>query len=154
SSSGVIARDQTVSGAPITLRGYTPMSYAKGLGVTSNSEVDINLGSGYGRFESDIGLDRSATTSSVVVHGFGDGRLLYQWSANGLGSTNHIDVSVAGVNTLSLVETAANGSIGGTPAIWADPRLISDTSFRSLMPNAMFRWQVSQNGKLLSTTAT
>ena len=119
-------------GGPLLLNGVT---YNKGLGVHADSEIVYDLSGGsYDRFVADFGLDAGPRpTGNVVFNVYGDGILLFSSGViTGDSPTQTIDVSVLGVNQLSLV-VDGNGSIDFDSANWADARLISYASKEVLL---------------------
>ncbi|HVT90625.1 MAG TPA: NPCBM/NEW2 domain-containing protein [Tepidisphaeraceae bacterium] len=105
---GQIEKDMSVGekeakdGNTLSLAGKT---YAKGLGVHSDSEVHYNLNGKYKTFTADIGIDDEVgNRGSVVFQVWGDGVLLYS-SGRMVGATptKSINVDVAGVKDMSLV---------------------------------------------------
>ena len=125
------------------------MNYAQGLGVAANSQVTVNLGGTYSRFQSEIGIDSPGGTSAVVFQVYGDGNLLYQSpTVTASSGAIPIDLNVAGVQQLSLVVTAANGNTAGNHAVWADARLITTANFtQSQISPYTLTWQVSQQAR-------
>jgi len=150
---GPVQVDQTSAGSPIWLGGT---NYSHGLGVSANSQVVVNLGGQYARFQSEIGVDSPGGNSAVVFQVYGDGNLLYQSpivtaSSGGI----PIDLNVAGVQQLSLVVNGATTSTAGDHAVWADARLVSTANFnRYQVSPYTLSWQVSQNGNVLMNLAT
>jgi hypothetical protein len=152
-SSGTVKLNENSQGNAIVLGGAT---YSEGLGVLANSSVSLALNGQYTRFESTIGVDGTSNTgSSVIFNVYGDGQLLYQsptltYSSGGI----PIDLSVAGVTTLTITVSAAPGSNPLTDnAVWADARLVSTANFGSVTPDTL-TWQLSQNGTVISTQTT
>ena len=152
STTGTVDLNTSSQGTPIVLGGAT---YSEGLGVLANSSTSLNLNGQYARFESTIGVDGSSDTgSSVIFDVYGDGTLLYQSPTLSYASgAVPIDVSVAGVNTLTLVVSPAPGSNSAIDnAVWADARLVSTANFGT-QPDTL-SWQLSQNGTVISTQTT
>ena len=146
STSGTVRLGLDSLGNPIVLGGA---SYAQGLGFTGGSSTTLALGGQFARFDSTIGVDGDGSTaSSVIFQVYGDGSLLYQSPVESSGSSPvPIDLSVAGVQKLTLIVEAAPGSTAANDhAVWADARLISTSNFGSTTPYTL-TWQVSQNGK-------
>jgi len=150
---GPVQVDETSTGASMWLGG---MNYSQGLGVNANSQVVVNLGGQYARFESEIGVDSPGGTSAVVFQVYGDGNLLYQSPTVTAASGGiPIDLNVAGVQQLSLVVNSATGSTVGDHAVWADARLISTANFNQFdVSPYTLTWQVSQNGSVLLDQTT
>jgi len=69
-----VGEDQAGDGGPIMIKGVT---YAKGLGVHSYSEITFNLNGQYKSFLSDIGLDDEKTGGSVTFQVWVDGVLKF-----------------------------------------------------------------------------
>ncbi|MCA9240230.1 MAG: NPCBM/NEW2 domain-containing protein, partial [Planctomycetales bacterium] len=111
---------QLGDGGPITLNGVT---YAKGLGVHSYSEVTYDLSGQYTRFVSDIGIDDEAN-GTVVFRVLGDGVELYNsGTMAGTTPTKTVDVEVLGVNELKLIVEENGDGNGMDHADWADAKL-------------------------------
>ena len=91
----------------------------------------------------------------MIFEVYGDGQLLYQSPTLTYASgAVPIDVSVAGVTTLTLIVAPAPGTNSSADhAVWADARLVSTANFGSTQPYTM-TWQLSQNGIVLSTQTT
>ncbi len=112
-------------GQTITLNGVT---YDKGLGVHSYSEVTYDLGSQYTRFLSDVGVDDEAN-GTVVFRVLGDGVELYNSGVvAGNSPTQTVDVDVSGVNQLKLIVEDAGDGDGMDHADWAGARLAQPAS--------------------------
>jgi nitrous oxidase accessory protein NosD len=134
---GTIGINQTVNGNTITLRGTT---YAKGIGAHAVSQIVYNLNGGYSSFVSDVGVDDEENgkgIGSVDFQVIGDGKVLFD---SGVVTNNspvvHINVSVAGVQQLTLLATnGVAGSIDYDHADWAGAQLISTPAIPAL-PNA------------------
>jgi len=116
--------DGAGDGATMTLNG---VSYGKGLGVHSYSELRYWLGGSYARFISDIGLDDEMDVwqcGSVVFQVWADGELLYDSGVMAYDSpTQTVDVDVTGRQELVLVVTDGGDDFGCDHADWADARL-------------------------------
>jgi len=109
-------------GTTISLHG---VKYAKGLGVHAKSVVTYNLAGQYSRFISDAGIDDEVNgAGSVEFQVWGDGTKLYDTGGWVSGSypTQHINVSVAGVNTLQLI-VLVGGTTANDHADWAGAQL-------------------------------
>ena len=109
-------------GHTISLRGVT---YAKGLGVHANSEVDVNLGGKYATFQSDLGIDDEVNGAGTVdFQIYADGVLLYDSGrVKGNVPALHANVNVAGKNLLRLVVTDAGDGNAYDHADWAGAKL-------------------------------
>jgi hypothetical protein len=122
---GTIQKNADIKGTPITLRGTV---YSSGIGTHANSTIDYNLAGAYATFSSDIGIDDdSAGQGSVDFQIIGDGKVLYD-SGTVIGSSpvQHVTVSVAGVQQLSLVVTTTTaGDIDYDHADWAGAELLA-----------------------------
>ena len=129
---GPVEKDMSVGGsaagdgATLMLNGVT---YAKGLGTNSVSDVVYNLGGAYGSFLSDIGIDDHQTTNgSAVFQVFADGNLVYD---SGLmtpaTATKNVALSMTGVQQLRL--HVGDGGDGNAYdwADWANARLSAGT---------------------------
>lgn len=126
---GAVERDRSnggtgpADGQIITMNGVT---YGKGMGVHSYSNVTLNLNGRYSSFASDVGLDDECGTSGTVRFKiYGDGRLLFDsGNMNNSSQSKRASVDVRGVRSLQLVvEDAGDGGFCDH-ADWADARLI------------------------------
>jgi fibronectin type 3 domain-containing protein len=120
----VVQKDKSQNGNAITLGSAT---YAKGLGVTANSDIVYALNGQYTTFISDIGIDAEVGNSGTAdFQVYGDGILLYDSGAlTGGGTLGHIVINVANVNSLDLRVT--DGASGGANdhGDWAGARLVN-----------------------------
>lgn len=109
-------------GHTITLNGIT---YAKGLGVHANSEVDFALNGSYSTFKSDIGVDDEVgSNGSVIFQVWADGVKIYDSGVmTGSSPTQSINVSVSGKSQLKLIVTDAGNGNGYDHADWAGAQL-------------------------------
>ena len=110
-------------GKPLSLDG---VSYSKGLGVHSNSQVTYNLGGAYNSFFAYVGVDDEvADNGSVDFQILADGVLLYDsGTMTGASNTKLANVNVTGKQTLTLsVNDGGNGN-GYDHADWADAQLV------------------------------
>ena len=122
---GTIGKDVSVKGLPITLNGKV---YAKGIGTHAVSNITYNLAGAYSTFVSDVGVDDAVNgkgTGTVIFQVIGDGVVLYNSGpiTNGRAPVS-INISVAGVQTLTLFANAVNGNIDYAHADWAGARLL------------------------------
>ena len=114
-------------GHPITINGTT---YAKGLGVHANSEVDFNLANRCSMFSASLGVDdETGGHGSVVFQIWGDNTLFFDSGVvGGGGSARNIGVAVQGISTLKLVVTDAGDGNGSDHADWANARITCGSS--------------------------
>ena len=114
-------------GNPITLNGIV---YDKGLGVHAYSEVTYNLAGGYSRFLADVGVDdENNPGGTVVFRVLADGNEIFNSGTMANASTTQsVDVSVVGVNTLTLIVDDAGDGVGSDHGDWAVARLLPDQS--------------------------
>ena len=104
---GPVEKDMSVGqsgagdGTTLTLNGVT---YAKGLGTNSISDIVYNLNGGYNTFLSDVGVDDHQTVNgSVIFQVFADGVKIYDSGVMGPSSaTQQISVDITGVQQLRL----------------------------------------------------
>ena len=103
---GTIQKNLSISGNTITLRGKT---YTSGIGTHAASTITYNLGGKYNVFNSDVGIDDEVGVNSgaaVQFQVYGDGVLLFDSGIlNRSSPITSVSVSVAGVQTLTLVAT-------------------------------------------------
>ncbi len=114
-------------GNPITLNGIV---YDKGLGVHAYSEVIYNLAGGYSRFLADVGVDDENTPGGTVIFRvLADGNEIFNSGTMANASaTQTVDVSVVGVNLLTLIVGDAGDGVGSDHADWAEARLLANES--------------------------
>jgi hypothetical protein len=123
---GTVQKDKSILGNTITVAGVT---YAKGIGTHAASTITYNLAGAYTTFVSTVGIDDEETgkgTGEVDFHVYGDGVLLFDSGVLTNGQSANIAVSVAGVQTLTLVAT--NGianDIDYDHADWAGAQVLS-----------------------------
>lgn len=110
-------------GAPLTIGGVT---YAKGLGVHSPSEVKVPLGGAFKTFLVDVGVDDEvAEKGTVTFRVLADGVLLFDSGIlTGAAGATKVSVSVAGKQQLVLVVTDAGDGGAYDHADWAGARLV------------------------------
>ena len=122
---GTLQDNASIKGNPITLRGTT---YASGLGAHASSTITYALGGAYATFLSDVGVDDETNGQGAVdFQVYGDGTLLYDSGVlTGTSPVAHLSVSVAGVQTLTLVANpGVSGTIDYDHADWAGTRLVA-----------------------------
>lgn len=114
-------------GSAITLKGT---SYAKGLGVSANSEITYNIPQGqFFRLRAKLGIGDEIlncnNTGGVVFKVFGDGNLIYTSpTVYRNSSLINLDVFILSYSSIKLsVEEVANSSTCNK-AIWADAVLL------------------------------
>jgi glucose/arabinose dehydrogenase len=109
-------------GLTITLNGTT---YAKGLGVHADSDVQYSLGGTCSRFKASVGVDDEVgANGSVVFQVFAGASKVYDsGTMTGATATKTIDVSVASAQTLRLVVTGAGDGLNSDHADWASARV-------------------------------
>ncbi|MGW3045489.1 NPCBM/NEW2 domain-containing protein [Kitasatospora sp. NPDC001159] len=122
--SGTVRKDTSIDGNPIKLKGTT---YPKGIGTHANSTITYNLNGAYSRFQSDTGIDDEMNSlAAVTFEVWGDGTKLYSSPTvmTPTSPTQPVDVSLAGVHTLTLKVTAAGNGITNDHADWAGAKLL------------------------------
>jgi hypothetical protein len=126
---GPVERDQTNGerdlddGSTIKLNGR---AYGKGLGVTVDSDVVLNLDGKYSRFFSDVGIDdHMGVNGSMTFQVWADGKKVFD-SGKVTGSTpiKGVTVKTNGVQQLRLVTTAAGDGADYDHGVWAAARLL------------------------------
>jgi len=124
---GSVQKNLSVGGNTIMLHGVT---YASGIGTHAVSQIVYNLAGAYTTFQSDIGIDDEEIPKgigSVDFQVIGDGKVLFDSGVlTSASPTVHVAVSVAGVQTLTLVvNNGVPGSIDYDHADWAGALLLS-----------------------------
>jgi hypothetical protein len=124
---GPVERDQSNGesaagdGVTLTLNGVT---YAKGLGVHSVSDVRVDVPAGC-RFKASVGIDdESGANGSVVFQVFAGTTQIYASpTMTGASATAQVDVAIPAAGTLRLVVTDGGDNIYWDHADWADARI-------------------------------
>jgi hypothetical protein len=100
--------------------------YTKGLGVHAASQVDVNLGGQYKRFQASVGVDDEVgAAGSIVFRVVADGAEIFNSDVmTGDSDTKLVDVDVTGKTTLQLFVDDANDGIGSDHGDWANARLV------------------------------
>ncbi|GAB3875935.1 hypothetical protein GCM10029964_021480 [Kibdelosporangium lantanae] len=125
---GTAQKDLAANGNPIAIR---RVPYGKGLGATSNTQVQLTL-DGCTEFVADVGVDDQAGldvarqkvggTAGFVVQG--DGKTLADTGTMGVRTpARTVDVDVTGVRTLTLGVTDGGDGTQNDRASWGDARV-------------------------------
>ncbi|MFH2021653.1 MAG: LamG-like jellyroll fold domain-containing protein, partial [archaeon] len=133
---GSLTKDETYNANTMTIGGIT---FDKGLGChaqtgTWASYVNYNLSGGASRFIATIGIDDecdgSATSSNATFRVLGDGSVLYTsgWLGRDSAPLN-LNISIAGINNLSLQIDEADGSNNCDHSEWANAYVISSSKW-------------------------
>jgi hypothetical protein len=125
---GPVERDLSVGGQaagdgrPISIAG---MTYAKGLGTNSVSDVEIYLGGACSRFTADVGVDDETNGAGTVTFSvLADGETLVTTPTIEAGeAATHLDVDTSGAQVLELVVGDAGDGNGNDHGDWARPTL-------------------------------
>ena len=117
---GTVQKDKSIAGNTLALNGVT---YPKGIGTHASSTIVYTLGGQYNTFQSDVGIDAEEDGKGegfVDFQVLGDGKVLYDSGVLSNGQVGHVNVSVAGVKTLTLQAiNGVAGSIDFDHADWA-----------------------------------
>jgi Gpi18-like mannosyltransferase len=99
--------------------------YRNGFGTHANSRMVFNTHKQFSRFTTDMGVDTEAgPRASVVFELSGDGKSLYRSPKMGrFDMPKHADVSIAGVENLTLTVTDAGDDNFDDHADWLSPTL-------------------------------
>ncbi len=140
--------DSSSGGKVMKLGGKT---YSKGLGTNAPSRVIISLKKMFNRFQSDVGIDDGVSGGSVVFQVMGDGKKLFESPVlKGGGTPAPIDVSVEGIDSLTLVVTDGGDGGANDQADWAGAKLIpSTTTALSPMARLQAKTQARMQGRTL-----
>lgn len=127
---GTVQKNASVGGNTLTLHGVT---YASGIGTHASSTIVYSLAGAYTTFQSDIGIDDEEIgkgSGSVDFQVIGDGNVLFNSGVlTSASPTVHIAISVAGVQTLTLVaNNGVAGSIDFDHSDWAGAELLAPPS--------------------------
>lgn len=123
---GTIQMNKSILGNPLTLDAVV---YASGIGTHAASTISYNIAGKYTNFLSTVGIDQEEDGKGngyVDFQVFGDGVLLFDSGVLTNDQIANIDVSVVGVQTLTLV--ANNGvanDIDYDHADWANAELVA-----------------------------
>ncbi|WP_394201033.1 NPCBM/NEW2 domain-containing protein [Shewanella waksmanii] len=119
---GTTQFNQSIDGNVLSIAG---IEYEAGIGTHSHSEISYDLGSGYRQFSALVGVDDEVgSNGSIQFKVFLDGQLAYQSPLMFGGDVaQDIDLSVNGVNQLTLVATDGGDNINFDHANWGQPTL-------------------------------
>ncbi len=126
---GPVEKDRANGGAAsgdaerIKLRGRT---FRKGLGTKAASEIKYNLDKKYELLSAMIGIDDSANGAGSAIFEIWNGttRLYRSDILHGKDAARHVDVSVLGLDTVTLKVLDAGDGNSGDLADWADAKLL------------------------------
>lgn len=143
-------------GTTITLKGVT---YAKGIGVNSNSEIRYNLNNNFGRLIANIGIDDEVSTSNigatVIFKVYKDNVLAYTSSIlNKNSATVKINIDVANTNEVKLVVDDSGDNNFADHADWAGLRLHCVDNTAPSAPTSLVESLISQNCVTLTWAAS
>lgn len=101
------------------------MFYRKGLGTHAPSRVYYDIGRHFSRFTSDYGIDTEAgDKGTAVFEVYGDGNRLFSSTKIGrFDLPRHIDISISGIQTLTLVTADAGDGKNDDHTDWLNPVL-------------------------------
>ncbi|MGG5461258.1 glycoside hydrolase family 2 TIM barrel-domain containing protein [Clostridium sp. B9] len=122
-------RDKSVADNPLRLKvDYKIMTFDKGVGVNSNSEIVVDLeGKGYEKFETFVGMDRgvlgygSSIVARIEVDGkevFNSDRIYSTWNGH------KVDVNLKGAKKLALYIDDYEGDIKYDHGTWGDAKFL------------------------------
>ena len=118
--------DATPFGQSLQVAGQ---GFDAGLGVLSNSRLQVNNAGRYGQLMASVGVDDSTdnTGQAVRFYVYGDGKLLAQSPALSFGSKAHLmKVDLRGANVIDLVVRGATaGRAAPVVVTWGDVRLMA-----------------------------
>jgi len=105
------------------------VTYTKGIGTHAISNISYNLNGNYSTFVSDVGVDQEVSNKGegfIIFQVYGDGKLLFDSGVLTNDQVGHVNIDVAGVQTLTLVATnGVANSIDYDHADWAGARLLA-----------------------------
>jgi len=141
--------DSSSGGKVMKLGGKT---YSKGLGANAPSRVIVPLKKLFDRFQCDVGIDDGVSGGSVVFQVMGDGKKLFESPIlKGGGTPAPIDVSVQGIDSLTLVVTDGGDGGANDQADWAGAKLVPSTTV-ALAPMPMARLQNKAQARMQGRT--
>jgi glucose/arabinose dehydrogenase len=102
------------------------ISYNKGLGVHTDSQITYNLGGAYNSFFSYVGVDDEVGPGgSVIFRILADGALLFDSGVmTGNSKTQLANVDLTGKQTLTLVVNNGDNTYNADHANWAEAQLV------------------------------
>ena len=114
-------RDKNLLSQPLKLGGKV---YAKGLAVHSRCVLSYSLDGRFNRFKTLVGFDDTAEAKGhVLCRVLGDAKVLYA-AALSSGAPVPLDLSVAGVEQLTLEIGFGDKEDTGDRVIWANARVL------------------------------
>jgi hypothetical protein len=109
--------DAAPSGEPLVVNGEP---FDNGLGVLSNSQLQVHLDKAFRRFRATVGvIGNKGPHPTISYRVYGDGRLLLHKQT---ATVTSFDLPVEGVGMLKLVTEGATG--GDTAIAWSDARVM------------------------------
>lgn len=121
---GTLQKNASINGNTLSLRGTT---YGSGIGAHAQSTITYALNGQYTAFLSDVGVDDETSGQGAVdFQVVGDGHVLFDSGVlTGASPVVHINVSVAGVQTLQIIASPGiAGTIDYDHSDWAGARLL------------------------------
>jgi len=114
--------DTALDSTPIVLDG---IQYDRGLALHSRTEITYRLPEPFQRFQALAGIDdRLRPRGNVLLRILGDNRVLYEGSITGTDSSVPIDISVNGVQTLTIIADFGSDLDSGDHLILAEAKLL------------------------------
>jgi len=118
---GTTRRDRSIDGNRLRLGGST---YKKGIGTHTESTIELFLGKGSCRFQSDIGVDEEIgpENAKMQFYVFADGKEIFRSEVLHAGMTERVDLEIHHCRVLTLHVKYIDSNAYGH-ANWADAKL-------------------------------
>jgi hypothetical protein len=116
--------DASPYGTPLQVAGQ---GFRSGIGILSNSRLEIRSGKGHRRFAASVGVDDNSRNPAATVRFFvyGDGRLLASTGPLGLGApASALSADISGVEIVELVVRSDDAGAVPTSVAWGDAALL------------------------------
>jgi len=116
-------RDQAFNGEPLKISGRI---YRKGLAMHSRCVLHYDLNDRFEKFRSKVGLqDPEGYQGRVVIRLMGDGKTLFEdKDVKGVDAVRDVNVSVIGINRLTLEVDYGHNQDVADRVIWGNARLV------------------------------
>lgn len=124
-----VRMDRSVAGGPLSIAGRV---FEKGVGVHSRTELTYDLGGGFAKFVSTIGLDDAVRPRGSVVYRVSvDGNVAFDsGTVTGAEAARDVIVDVKGAKRMTLVVDYGDGVDLADQADWAGARLLKPPAVR------------------------
>ncbi|MEI5689009.1 NPCBM/NEW2 domain-containing protein [Sphingomonas kyungheensis] len=110
-------------GTPLTIAGH---GYGRGIGILSNSRMEVRNDAGYAHFKAEVGIDDSTRNRSSTVRFsvYGDGRMLAETGPISFGAAAvPISADLGEAKTIELIARSGDGGASTVSVAWSMARM-------------------------------